>query len=229
MIDEASLTGESEPIKKSGLAGGDPWVRSGTSVQEGSGRVLITAVGLDSEWGEWERGRLGRWVAGGPQGPGTRGQAPSSLTACPCLASPSCGTPSTLNTWPRARLPCTGKTLALVSEAGDDMTPLQEQLKELAARISKFGVSVAISESHTGDPGTAAAEQARPVCCIRSMHTRKAQRVLGVKPAASVMGCAADASSGMPSPAPLPLPCSLLPRAVHQVACGQQGLRRGQE
>lgn len=37
-----------------------------------------------------------------------------------------------------------GKTMVLVSEAGDDMTPLQEQLKDLAAKISKFGVLVAV-------------------------------------------------------------------------------------
>ena len=30
-----------------------------------------------------------------------------------------------------------GKTMALVSEAGDDMTPLQVQLKDLATKISK--------------------------------------------------------------------------------------------
>lgn len=49
-LDEASLTGEADPIKK-GLEGGDPWVRSGTQVTEGSGRVLIIAVGEHSEWG----------------------------------------------------------------------------------------------------------------------------------------------------------------------------------
>ena len=49
-LDEASLTGEADPIKK-GLEGGDPWVRSGTQVTEGSGRALIVAVGQHSEWG----------------------------------------------------------------------------------------------------------------------------------------------------------------------------------
>lgn len=51
IIDEASLTGESDPIKKD--AEQDPWVRSGTSVNEGSGKVLIVAVGFNSEWGEF--------------------------------------------------------------------------------------------------------------------------------------------------------------------------------
>ncbi|KAL6763493.1 plasma membrane calcium-transporting ATPase [Haematococcus lacustris] len=85
VIDEASLTGESDPIKKS--AEHDPWCRSGTSVNEGSGHMLVTAVGPNSEW---------------------------------------------------------GKTMALVSEAGDDMTPLQEQLEDVATKISKAGVTVAI-------------------------------------------------------------------------------------
>jgi Ca2+-transporting ATPase len=49
-LDEASLTGEADPIKK-GLEGGDPWIRSGTQVTEGSGRVLVIAVGEHSEWG----------------------------------------------------------------------------------------------------------------------------------------------------------------------------------
>ncbi|KAL6750480.1 plasma membrane calcium-transporting ATPase [Haematococcus lacustris] len=85
VVDEASLTGESEPIKKT--VEQDPWCRSGTSVNEGSGHMLVTAVGPNSEW---------------------------------------------------------GKTMALVSEAGDDMTPLQEQLAALATKISKAGVSVAL-------------------------------------------------------------------------------------
>lgn len=49
VIDEASLTGESDPIKKTDE---DPWVRSGTQVSEGSGKILVTAVGLSSEWGK---------------------------------------------------------------------------------------------------------------------------------------------------------------------------------
>lgn len=49
VIDEASLTGESDPIKKS--AEKDPWIRCGTQVSEGSGSMLVTAVGVHSEWG----------------------------------------------------------------------------------------------------------------------------------------------------------------------------------
>ncbi|DBB01465.1 TPA: hypothetical protein ACH3X1_000121 [Trebouxia sp. C0004] len=49
VIDEASLTGEADPIKKTPE---DPWVRSGTQVTEGCGRVLVLAVGINSEWGK---------------------------------------------------------------------------------------------------------------------------------------------------------------------------------
>ena len=50
VVDEASLTGESDPIKKSPEE--DPWCRSGTQVSEGSGRLLVVAVGQQSEWGK---------------------------------------------------------------------------------------------------------------------------------------------------------------------------------
>ncbi|KAG2453047.1 hypothetical protein HYH02_002382 [Chlamydomonas schloesseri] len=84
-MDEASLTGESDPMKKNTTA--DPWVMSGTQVTEGSGRVLVIAVGPHSTW---------------------------------------------------------GKTMALVSEAGDDETPLQQKLEVLAGAIGKVGFAVAI-------------------------------------------------------------------------------------
>mmetsp|Transcript_8941 Transcript_8941/g.29390 ORF Transcript_8941/g.29390 Transcript_8941/m.29390 type:complete len:1038 (+) Transcript_8941:510-3623(+) len=48
VVDEASLTGESEPIKK---GESEQFCRSGTQVTEGSGVVLIVAVGEHSEWG----------------------------------------------------------------------------------------------------------------------------------------------------------------------------------
>eukprot|EP00201_Polytomella_parva_P009432 CAMPEP_0175050876 /NCGR_PEP_ID=MMETSP0052_2-20121109/7489_1 /TAXON_ID=51329 ORGANISM="Polytomella parva, Strain SAG 63-3" /NCGR_SAMPLE_ID=MMETSP0052_2 /ASSEMBLY_ACC=CAM_ASM_000194 /LENGTH=692 /DNA_ID=CAMNT_0016315101 /DNA_START=58 /DNA_END=2132 /DNA_ORIENTATION=+ len=54
VIDEAALTGESDPIKKFCIVEGpeDGWVRSGTQVSEGSGKLLIIAVGELSEWGK---------------------------------------------------------------------------------------------------------------------------------------------------------------------------------
>lgn len=50
VVDEASLTGESDPIKKN--LDEDPWCRSGTQVSEGSGRMIVVAVGERSEWGK---------------------------------------------------------------------------------------------------------------------------------------------------------------------------------
>eukprot|EP00201_Polytomella_parva_P018391 CAMPEP_0175051812 /NCGR_PEP_ID=MMETSP0052_2-20121109/8016_1 /TAXON_ID=51329 ORGANISM="Polytomella parva, Strain SAG 63-3" /NCGR_SAMPLE_ID=MMETSP0052_2 /ASSEMBLY_ACC=CAM_ASM_000194 /LENGTH=778 /DNA_ID=CAMNT_0016316155 /DNA_START=124 /DNA_END=2456 /DNA_ORIENTATION=+ len=88
-IDEASLTGESDPMKKGvfGAGSDDSWVRSGTQVTEGSGSILVLAVGEQSEW---------------------------------------------------------GKTLALVSNAGSEDTPLQEKLETLAGAIGKAGMVVAV-------------------------------------------------------------------------------------
>uniref|UniRef100_A0A914C5X9 Calcium-transporting ATPase n=1 Tax=Acrobeloides nanus TaxID=290746 RepID=A0A914C5X9_9BILA len=48
-IDESSLTGESDQIKKSPEV--DPMLLSGTHVMEGSGRMLVTAVGVNSQTG----------------------------------------------------------------------------------------------------------------------------------------------------------------------------------
>lgn len=48
-IDESSLTGETDLIKKS--LKGDVMVFSGTHVMEGSGKMLVTAVGENSQTG----------------------------------------------------------------------------------------------------------------------------------------------------------------------------------
>ncbi|XP_058497890.1 plasma membrane calcium-transporting ATPase 3b isoform X1 [Solea solea] len=48
-IDESSLTGESDHVGKS--ADKDPMLLSGTHVMEGSGRMLVTAVGVNSQTG----------------------------------------------------------------------------------------------------------------------------------------------------------------------------------
>uniref|UniRef100_A0AC34QK17 Calcium-transporting ATPase n=1 Tax=Panagrolaimus sp. JU765 TaxID=591449 RepID=A0AC34QK17_9BILA len=48
-IDESSLTGESDLIKKS--VENDPMLLSGTHVMEGSGRMVVTAVGIHSQTG----------------------------------------------------------------------------------------------------------------------------------------------------------------------------------
>ncbi|XP_077195136.1 plasma membrane calcium-transporting ATPase 1 isoform X2 [Paroedura picta] len=48
-IDESSLTGESDHVKK--MLDRDPMLLSGTHVMEGSGRMVVTAVGVNSQTG----------------------------------------------------------------------------------------------------------------------------------------------------------------------------------
>lgn len=48
-IDESSLTGESDHVKKT--PDKDPMLLSGTHVMEGSGRMVVTAVGVNSQTG----------------------------------------------------------------------------------------------------------------------------------------------------------------------------------
>uniref|UniRef100_A0A0A9W7X9 Calcium-transporting ATPase n=1 Tax=Lygus hesperus TaxID=30085 RepID=A0A0A9W7X9_LYGHE len=48
-VDESSLTGESDHVKKS--VDGDPMILSGTHVMEGSGKVIVTCVGVNSQSG----------------------------------------------------------------------------------------------------------------------------------------------------------------------------------
>ncbi|KAD5802873.1 hypothetical protein E3N88_14233 [Mikania micrantha] len=48
-VDEASLSGESEPVK---VDIKKPFLLSGTKVQDGSGKMLVTAVGMNTQWGK---------------------------------------------------------------------------------------------------------------------------------------------------------------------------------
>ena len=48
-VDESSLTGESDHVKKGEAS--DPMLLSGTHVMEGSGRMVVTAVGINSQAG----------------------------------------------------------------------------------------------------------------------------------------------------------------------------------
>ncbi|CAN0863612.1 Calcium-transporting ATPase 4, plasma membrane-type [Linum grandiflorum] len=47
-VDESSLSGESEPVD---VSKNRPFLLSGTKVQDGSGKMLVTAVGMRTEWG----------------------------------------------------------------------------------------------------------------------------------------------------------------------------------
>ncbi|KAL6616673.1 hypothetical protein ACP70R_038943 [Stipagrostis hirtigluma subsp. patula] len=48
LVDESSLSGESEPVHVSTT---NPFLLGGTKVQDGSARMLVTAVGMRTEWG----------------------------------------------------------------------------------------------------------------------------------------------------------------------------------
>ncbi|XP_061979876.1 calcium-transporting ATPase 4, plasma membrane-type-like isoform X2 [Populus nigra] len=47
-VDESSLSGESEPVD---INKKRPFLLSGTKIQDGSGKMLVTAVGMRTEWG----------------------------------------------------------------------------------------------------------------------------------------------------------------------------------
>lgn len=49
LIDESSLSGESEPVH---IHDEKPFLLSGTKVQDGSGKMLVTSVGMRTEWGK---------------------------------------------------------------------------------------------------------------------------------------------------------------------------------
>ena len=49
LIDESSLTGESEPVMASTE---NPFLLSGTKVQDGSCKMLVTTVGMRTQWGK---------------------------------------------------------------------------------------------------------------------------------------------------------------------------------
>ncbi|KAI5684450.1 hypothetical protein M9H77_05678 [Catharanthus roseus] len=49
LIDESSLTGESEPIM---VSVENPFLLSGTKVQDGSCKMLVTTVGMNTQWGK---------------------------------------------------------------------------------------------------------------------------------------------------------------------------------
>ncbi|KAI6673784.1 hypothetical protein NL676_001690 [Syzygium grande] len=49
VINESSLSGESEPVN---VYGEKPFLLSGTKVQDGSGKMLVTTVGMRTEWGK---------------------------------------------------------------------------------------------------------------------------------------------------------------------------------
>ena len=49
LIDESSLTGESEPVM---VSDENPFLLSGTKVQDGSCKMIVTTVGMRTQWGK---------------------------------------------------------------------------------------------------------------------------------------------------------------------------------
>lgn len=49
LIDESSLSGESDPVN---ISKEKPFLLAGTKVQDGSGKMLVTSVGMKTEWGK---------------------------------------------------------------------------------------------------------------------------------------------------------------------------------
>ncbi|KAM3394615.1 putative calcium-transporting ATPase 11, plasma membrane-type [Capsicum galapagoense] len=49
LIDQSSMSGESAPIS---IYEGRPFLLSGTKVQDGSAKMLVTTVGMKTEWGK---------------------------------------------------------------------------------------------------------------------------------------------------------------------------------
>ena len=49
-VDESALTGESEDIVKTPSS--SPFLRSGSNILEGQGKMLVTAVGSNSQQGQ---------------------------------------------------------------------------------------------------------------------------------------------------------------------------------
>ncbi|XP_058069861.1 calcium-transporting ATPase 10, plasma membrane-type-like [Magnolia sinica] len=84
LINESSLTGESEPVV---VNAENPFLLSGTKVQDGSCKMLVTTVGMRTQW---------------------------------------------------------GKLMAMLSEGGDDETPLQVKLNGVATIIGKIGLFFAV-------------------------------------------------------------------------------------
>ena len=71
-IDESSLTGESDLVKK---GAGNPFILSGTRVMEGSGKMIVTAVGINSR-----SGQILKLLVSGTGEVKTNGEEPKALS-----------------------------------------------------------------------------------------------------------------------------------------------------
>ncbi|KAI6218391.1 Calcium-transporting ATPase [Aphelenchoides fujianensis] len=112
-LDEASLTGETDHVKKA--PEGDPVLLSGTHVMEGSGKMVVTAVGVNSQTG------IIMTLMG--------------ATGVKSTAEPP---PVDENTQERERRPLVPKT-----SGPSEQSLLQQKLNRLTLHIGYFGMSIA--------------------------------------------------------------------------------------
>ncbi|KAI6193370.1 Calcium-transporting ATPase [Aphelenchoides besseyi] len=120
-VDESSLTGESDHVKKS--AEEDPFILSGTYAMEGSGKMVVTAVGVNSQ-----TGIIMTLLGGGKP----EGDSDSSSTTSSDSSSSGTGSSSSSSS---------------SSDDGEGLhskSILQTKLAQLAMKIIYLGTSVAL-------------------------------------------------------------------------------------
>ncbi|XP_034474940.1 plasma membrane calcium-transporting ATPase 2 isoform X2 [Drosophila innubila] len=145
-VDESSLTGESDQVKKG--PDSDPMVLSGTHVMEGSGKMVVTAVGVNSQAGiiftllgaavdeqEAEIKKMKKGENDGRAPPGGKSQhaAPPSLSTSEAIKSESDGN--------HVQQPSTS-----TAETGHkkEKSVLQAKLTKLAIQIGYAGSTIAV-------------------------------------------------------------------------------------
>lgn len=121
-IDESSLTGESDHVKKS--VESDPVLLSGTYAMEGSGKMIVTAVGINSQTG------IIMALLTGNKGGDSSSSSSSSSSSTSDTSSTGSGSSHSSN-----------------SSDDDDITSksvLQTKLSELALQIIYCGTTIAV-------------------------------------------------------------------------------------
>ncbi|XP_032939346.1 plasma membrane calcium-transporting ATPase 3 [Catharus ustulatus] len=141
-IDESALTGESDHVRKS--LDKDPLLLSGTHVMEGSGRMVVTAVGVNSQSGiiftllgaagddEDDKDRKGKPQDGAVDAPQPKGKRPDGAVAMemqPLKSAEGGDTADGPGTRPRGG-------------PKKEKSVLQAKLTQLAVQIGKAGLAM---------------------------------------------------------------------------------------
>ena len=157
-IDESALTGESDLIHK--MEGERPYLLSGTKVMEGLGRMLVVAVGANSQAGIITALVAGHGSGGDSHhGPAEPHHAAGATTADspPATASPSSDLSSSgsadpltadvdpnASWWTRWRAKRKANKAKEEAEEAAGKSVLQGKLERLAVQIGKFGIVMAL-------------------------------------------------------------------------------------